>query len=58
MIEGKVALELKNIDFFKKADYKQVLGYLDCLNLKLAILVNFQTPRLSYKSILNSKVKI
>lgn len=58
IIEGKIALETKALDFFRKSDFKQVLGYLEALNLKLAIIVNFQTPRLSYKRILNSRVKL
>lgn len=58
VIDNKIAIELKTIDFFRKSDYKQVLGYLEALNLKLAILVNFSTPRLSYKRILNSRVKL
>ena len=58
VIEDKIALETKTLEFFRKNDFKQVLSYLNTLNLKLAILVNFQTPRISYKRIINSRVKI
>lgn len=58
VIDRKIALETKTINFFTKQEWRQVKGYLDGENLKLAILVNFSTPKLTYKRVLNSKIKL
>lgn len=58
VVDSKIAIETKAINFFGKAEWHQARDYLKALNLKLAILVNFSTPRLSYKRVLNSQVKI
>lgn len=58
VIEEKIALETKTIDFFRKKDIRQVLAYLSATNLKLAILVNFNCPKIQYKRIVNSRVPI
>lgn len=58
VIEGKIALETKAIDFFAKKDWRQVKGYLDAESLKLAILVNFNTAKVTYKRVVNSRVKL
>ncbi len=55
LIEDKIALEIKTIEFFRKAEWKQVRGYLKSINLKLGILVNFNSDKLTYKRILNSE---
>lgn len=55
LIEDKIILELKTVRRLNPKDFSQVLGYLRANNLKLGILVNFKTERLSYKRILNSK---
>ncbi|OGK20004.1 hypothetical protein A2866_06235 [Candidatus Roizmanbacteria bacterium RIFCSPHIGHO2_01_FULL_39_8] len=54
VIENKIALEVKTIDFFTKKDWRQVKGYLKSANLELGILANFNSERLVYKRILNS----
>jgi len=54
IIDDKIILELKTVDYLTKDDYYQVKRYLVTLNLKLAILVNFRQKRLSPKRILNS----
>lgn len=58
VIENKIILETKAIDFFKRKDFRQVLAYLDVTNLKLAILTNFNTPKLTYKRIVNPKASV
>lgn len=55
LIENKIVLELKTVRRLNPKDFTQVLAYLKAKNLKLGILVNFRTERLSYKRILNSK---
>ncbi len=54
LIEDKIILELKTVRRLNPKDFSQVLGYLRANNLKLGILVNLRTERLSYKRILNS----
>jgi GxxExxY protein len=54
IIEDKIILEFKTINYITKRDYYQVKRYLVTLNLKLAIIVNFRQNRLSPKRVLNS----
>ena len=54
LVEDKIILEFKAIDFITKDDYYQVKRYLSSLNLHLGILVNFRQYRLAPKRILNS----
>lgn len=58
VIENKIALEIKASPFFKRKYLGQVLAYLAAANLKLAILVNFNSYRLFFKRIVNPKVKL
>lgn len=58
VIDKKIALEVKRIDFFTRKEWHQVFAYLNTANLKLGILVNFSKPKLVYKRIVNPKVKI
>ncbi len=57
-IDGKIILEIKYKPYFSKSDYFQTKRYLNVLNKKLAILVNFKEYRLHPKRILNSESKI
>lgn len=57
VIDGKVILEIKKGFKLSTADIKQVLMYLRSLNLKLGILVYFNSEKLLYKRIVNSEVK-
>jgi len=58
VIDGKIALEIKAVPFFKKDYLDQVLTYLYAANLKLGIVANFRTERLTYRRLINPKVKI
>ena len=58
VIDNKVVLELKTAEFFKRNYIHQVLAYLNVVNLKLALLVNFHRDKLYCKRIVNPKVKI
>ncbi len=55
VIDNKIVLELKKTQNIGKDDIKQVLRYLNALNLKLAIVVNFQYRKLQYTRVLNSR---
>ena len=48
-----IIVELKAAQGFFKNQYEQTGNYLKAINLKLGLLVNFGTPSLTYKRILN-----
>ena len=56
LIEDKILLELKAKRITSKEDYYQVRRYLESLNLKLGLLVNFRDRYLKPKRVLNSNV--
>ncbi len=56
LIENKILLELKAKRIAGREDYYQVRRYLNSLNLKLGILVNFRDRYLKPRRILNSNV--
>lgn len=51
VIDGKILLETKMIFGITQDEVKQVLRYLDALELKLAIIANFKHPRLETKRV-------
>lgn len=53
VIDNKIALEVKAVDYFKRDFTGQVLAYLNAANLKLGIIANFNAERLLYKRIIN-----
>lgn len=57
IIDDKIILELKAKRILPREDYYQAKRYLEALNLKLAMLVNFRDKYLKPRRILNSKVK-
>ena len=58
VIDEKIALEIKATPSIKQEYLSQVLAYLNSANLKLGIVANFRTSRLTYKRLVNPKVKI
>ena len=58
VIDDKVALEIKASDYFKKDFSLQVLAYLKSAKLKLGIIANFNSDRLLYKRLINSKLRL
>jgi GxxExxY protein len=48
-----IIVELKATNFITETDCKQALNYLKATNFELALLINFSTPSLTYKRILN-----
>jgi len=58
VIDGKIALEVKTVPFLRQEFLNQLLAYLDAANLKLGIVANFRTSRLTYKRLVNPRVKI
>jgi len=58
VIDDKIALEIKTVPFLKDEFTKQLLAYLVSANLKLGIIANFRTQKLTYKRVINPKVII
>jgi GxxExxY protein len=50
---GSIILELKSQKFLTEADLQQSLNYLKATKFKLALLINFGAPSLTYKRIVN-----
>ena len=55
IINNKILLEFKRVNFIRYNDIKQVLRYLDATELKLGIIVNFKLNKLQYKRIINPR---
>ena len=56
VIDKKIALEIKTVPFLNQEYLNQVLAYLNACNLKLGIITNFRTKRLTYKRLVNPRV--
>ncbi len=54
IIEGKVLVELKAIKKLSDIEQAQVLNYLKATELPLTLLINFGTPSLEFKRIINT----
>ena len=46
LVEGRVIVEMKSVEEMKKVFYKQLLTYLRLMNLKVGVLVNFNTDNI------------
>ena len=57
LVEDKIILEIKTKRFLATDDYYQVKRYLNSLNKKLGILVNFRRKYITPKRILNISAK-
>ena len=49
VVEGRIIVELKCVDCFSAQHMAQALNYLRASNLKLALLLNFQKPKVEWK---------
>ena len=52
VIEEKVIVELKCVDRFANQHLAQCINYLKASHLRVALLVNFQNPRVEWKRVL------
>ena len=50
-----IIVELKAVAKIPSVFYAQLQNYLKCTNMELGMLINFGTPSLTYKRIVNSK---
>jgi len=47
LVEGKVVVEIKSVEFLSKVHHMQLLTYLKLADLRLGILVNFNTENVA-----------
>jgi len=47
LVNNKVIIEIKSVEALSEVHFKQVMTYLKLANIKLGILVNFNTNRIS-----------
>jgi GxxExxY protein len=52
VVEGKLIVELKCVDCFAKEHLAQCINYLKASGLKLALLINFQRPKVEWRRVL------
>ncbi len=52
IIDNKIVLEIKAIEYLTKSHVKQTLNYLAASKIKLGLLINFGEDSLTYKRIL------
>jgi GxxExxY protein len=57
IINNKIALELKAQPTIYGKDIRQLLAYLSITKLRLGIIANFRTLRLTYKRLINAQLK-
>lgn len=50
-----IVLEIKAVNHIPDTFYAQLKNYLRCSNMELGVLINFGTPSLTYKRIINLK---
>jgi GxxExxY protein len=50
-----IIIEIKAVNQIPSVFYAQLQNYLKCTNMELGILINFGTPSLTYKRIVNIK---
>lgn len=55
VIDRNIALELKANPTIYKKDIRQLLAYLAITNLRLGIIANFRTIRLTYQRVINAR---
>lgn len=58
VVDNKIAIELKTLPTLTNSNLRQLLAYLQVAKLKLGILVNFRTRRLTYERFINPNVSL
>lgn len=53
LVAGEILVELKCVDRFANEHIAQCINYLKASRLKLALLINFQRPKLEWKRIIH-----
>ena len=53
LVENKIVVELKAIKTLEESHYAQCLNYLKATHLNIGLLINFGTPRIQIKRLIN-----
>lgn len=56
LAEGKIVLELKATSTLERAHVAQTINYLEVLRLEVALLLNFGSPSLQFRRLVNTKI--
>lgn len=57
LVEGKISVELKALTKLEDVHLAQAMNYLEAFNLEVGLLINFGSPSLEFKRVLNKKYK-
>lgn len=57
LVDSKVILELKAISEITAIQQQQALSYLKATGLRLAIVINFGSPKVQYERVVNTSIK-
>ena len=52
VVEEKVIVELKCVEYFANEHLAQCINYLKASRLRVALLINFQKPKVEWKRVL------
>ncbi len=55
-VEGKIMVELKAIIQLEDVHLAQAINYLEAYNMPIGLLINFGSPSLQFKRVMNKKV--
>ncbi len=58
IVDSKIVLEIKTTPGIAVPYERQLLAYLESANMKLGIVANFRTDKLTYRRLINPHVKI
>jgi GxxExxY protein len=53
VVENKIIVELKTVEFLTKTHMAQVINYLKATGYEVGLILNFNRPRLQYKRVVN-----
>lgn len=57
LVEGRICVELKAVSMLEDVHLAQALNYLEAFNLEIGLLLNFGSPSLQIKRLINKKYK-
>lgn len=56
LVEGKIVLELKATSTLDRTHVAQTINYLEVLRLEVALLLNFGSPSLQFRRLVNTRI--
>ncbi|GAB4022248.1 hypothetical protein GCM10028773_34260 [Spirosoma koreense] len=58
LVENSISVELKAISTLTDDHLAQAINYLEAYNLEVGMLINFGSPSLQFKRLMNKKFKV